>query len=102
MKTAAAFVALGCFLMVEVKGKIPDLKNRCLCADKGANNVNLKTIEKIQIIHPSPSCKRLEIVVTLMKGAGKKCLNPESNLGKNILKALRKKKLTAVRRMNPA
>uniref|UniRef100_A0A673FSY5 Chemokine interleukin-8-like domain-containing protein n=1 Tax=Sinocyclocheilus rhinocerous TaxID=307959 RepID=A0A673FSY5_9TELE len=61
------------------RGTIPsplcerNLKCVCVCA-----------IEKVEIILPSPSCKRLEIVVT-MRGAGQKCLNPGSRFTKKYI-----------------
>uniref|UniRef100_A0A8C1HBJ3 Chemokine (C-X-C motif) ligand 11, duplicate 8 n=1 Tax=Cyprinus carpio carpio TaxID=630221 RepID=A0A8C1HBJ3_CYPCA len=73
----ATFIVLICLLVVKVKGHSLDVKGRCICADKGVNKVSLKAIEKVEIIPPSPSCKRMEIVVT-MRGAEQKCLNPGS------------------------
>uniref|UniRef100_A0A673FQH5 Chemokine (C-X-C motif) ligand 11, duplicate 8 n=1 Tax=Sinocyclocheilus rhinocerous TaxID=307959 RepID=A0A673FQH5_9TELE len=83
MKTAT-FIVLVCLLVVEVKGHSLDVKGRCICADKGVNKVSRKAIEKVEIILPSPSCKRLEIVVT-MRGAGQKCLNPGSRFTKKYI-----------------
>uniref|UniRef100_A0A671L440 Chemokine (C-X-C motif) ligand 11, duplicate 8 n=1 Tax=Sinocyclocheilus anshuiensis TaxID=1608454 RepID=A0A671L440_9TELE len=83
MKTAT-FIVLVCLLVVEVKGHSLEVKGRCICADKGVNKVSRKAIEKVEIILPSPSCKRLEIVVT-MRGAGQKRLNPGSRFTKKYI-----------------
>ncbi|XP_051971496.1 C-X-C motif chemokine 11-6-like [Xyrauchen texanus] len=92
MKTVAAIVILACLLFIDVKGQDRVSKGRCFCADKGVNMVLVKNIEKVEIIPPSPSCGKQEIIVTLKKGAGRKCLNPESQFTQNvIMKALEKR-----------
>ncbi|XP_043096037.1 chemokine (C-X-C motif) ligand 11, duplicate 8 isoform X2 [Puntigrus tetrazona] len=91
MKTAAAFIFLVCCIVLEVKGYTLPGKRRCLCADKGVNKISPKAIQKVKIIPPSPSCKRLEILVTLKRGAGQKCLNPGSEIAKYLLKAIQEK-----------
>ncbi|XP_026068521.1 C-X-C motif chemokine 11-6-like [Carassius auratus] len=92
MKTIAAFVLLVCLIAVGVKGQDRSSKGRCFCADKGANMVLVKNIEKVEIIPPSPSCCKHEIIVTLKNGAGWKCMNPESKFTQNvIIKALEKR-----------
>uniref|UniRef100_A0A673K2E3 Chemokine interleukin-8-like domain-containing protein n=1 Tax=Sinocyclocheilus rhinocerous TaxID=307959 RepID=A0A673K2E3_9TELE len=71
-KMKTAFIVLVCLLVVEVKGEL--------------------AIEKVEIILSSPSCKRLEIVVSLKREALQKCLNPGSKLTKKyILKVIQKK-----------
>ncbi|KTF84971.1 hypothetical protein cypCar_00023171 [Cyprinus carpio] len=84
MKTAAVFVFLSCLLATEVQGQTFP-KGRCFCADKGVNVVLLKNIEKVEIIPPSPSCGRQEIIVNL-KSTEQKCLNPESKFTQNLIK----------------
>ncbi|XP_050966792.1 C-X-C motif chemokine 11-6-like [Labeo rohita] len=92
MKTIAAFVLLACLIAVGVKGQDRSSKGRCLCADKGANMVLMKNIEKVEIIPPSSSCHKHEIIVTLKNGAGRKCMNPESKFTQNvIIKTLEKR-----------
>ncbi|XP_055056009.1 C-X-C motif chemokine 11-6 isoform X1 [Misgurnus anguillicaudatus] len=91
MKTVAAFVFLACLVAVGVNGQDRSSKGRCFCADKGVNMVLVKNIEKVEIIPPSPSCAKQEIIVTLKNGAGLKCMNPESKFTKNILKSLEKR-----------
>ncbi|TRZ03537.1 hypothetical protein DNTS_011012, partial [Danionella cerebrum] len=75
MKTLGAFLLLFS-LMVNVEGQNGSSR-RCHCKGKGINMVLLKNIEKFEIIPPSPSCNKLEIVATLKNGT-LKCLNPES------------------------
>ncbi|XP_065123111.2 C-X-C motif chemokine 11-6-like [Paramisgurnus dabryanus] len=91
MKTVAALVFLACLMAVGVNGQDRSSKGRCFCADKGVNMVLVKNIEKVEIIPPSPSCAKQEIIVTLKNGAGLKCMNPESKFTKNILKSLEKR-----------
>ncbi|XP_016416691.1 C-X-C motif chemokine 11-like [Sinocyclocheilus rhinocerous] len=85
MKTIAAFVLLACLIAVGVKGQDRSSKGRCFCADKAANMVLVKNIEKVEIIPPSPSCRKHEIIVTLKNGAGRKCMNPESKFTQNVI-----------------
>uniref|UniRef100_A0A671RIM8 C-X-C motif chemokine 10-like n=2 Tax=Sinocyclocheilus anshuiensis TaxID=1608454 RepID=A0A671RIM8_9TELE len=84
MKTTAVFVFLSCLLATEVQGQ-KFSKGRCFCADKGVNVVLLKNIEKVEIIPPSPSCGKQEIIVNL-KSTERKCLNPESKFTQNLIK----------------
>ncbi|KAK2911802.1 hypothetical protein QQF64_027651 [Cirrhinus molitorella] len=92
MKTIAAFALLACLIAVGVKGQDRSSRGRCLCVDKGANMVLVKNIAKVEIIPPSPSCRRHEIIVTLKNGAGRKCMNPESKFTQNvIIKALERR-----------
>uniref|UniRef100_A0A673KUV7 C-X-C motif chemokine 10-like n=2 Tax=Sinocyclocheilus rhinocerous TaxID=307959 RepID=A0A673KUV7_9TELE len=90
MKTTAVFVFLSCLLATEVQGDtifllIKFSKGRCFCADKGVNVILLKNIEKVEIIPPSPSCGKQEIIVNL-KSTERKCLNPESKFTQNLIK----------------
>uniref|UniRef100_A0A672SW02 C-X-C motif chemokine 10-like n=2 Tax=Sinocyclocheilus grahami TaxID=75366 RepID=A0A672SW02_SINGR len=84
MTTTAVFVFLSCLLAMEVQGQ-KFSKGRCICADKGVNVVLLKNIEKVEIIPPSPSCGKQEIIVNL-KSTERKCLNPESKFTQNLIK----------------
>ncbi|XP_007238754.1 C-X-C motif chemokine 11-6-like [Astyanax mexicanus] len=89
MKTTVALVVFACLFAVFVQGQRTSVQ-RCLCQGPGMNMVRLQRVEKIEVFSPSPSCDKLEIIVTLKNGAGKKCLNPESNFAKNyIRKALK-------------
>uniref|UniRef100_A0A8C1CNH2 Chemokine interleukin-8-like domain-containing protein n=1 Tax=Cyprinus carpio carpio TaxID=630221 RepID=A0A8C1CNH2_CYPCA len=78
--------------VISLPGQDRSSKGRCLCADKGANMVLVRNIEKVEIIPPSPSCSQHEIIVTLKNGAGRKCMNPESKFTQNvIIKAIEKR-----------
>lgn len=47
---------------ISFPGQERSSKGRCFCADKGANMVLVKNIEKVEIIPPSPSCRKHEIM----------------------------------------
>lgn len=47
---------------ISLPGQDRSSKGRCFCADKGANMVLVKNIEKVEIIPPSPSCRKHEIM----------------------------------------
>ncbi|XP_073696758.1 C-X-C motif chemokine 11-6-like [Garra rufa] len=85
MKTAAVFVFLACLLATKVQGQNKFHKGRCFCADKGVDMVSPKNIEKFEIIPPSPSCGKHEIIVTL-KSTERKCMNPESKFTQILIK----------------
>ncbi|XP_056314196.1 C-X-C motif chemokine 11-6 [Danio aesculapii] len=81
MKTAALFLV--CLLATQIYGQ--KKINRCLCVGKGLDMVLLRNIEKFEIIHPSPSCGKQEIIVT-MKSSEQKCLNPESKFTQELIR----------------
>ncbi|XP_072520675.1 C-X-C motif chemokine 11-6-like [Salminus brasiliensis] len=89
----AAVLALVCLLVVDVRGQARDPRLRCLCADVGLKMVRLNRVEKVEIFPSSPSCGKQEIVATLKYGAGKKCLNPESNFVQELIKRMMEKRL---------
>jgi len=47
---------------ISFPGQDRSSKGRCFCGDKGANMVLVKNIEKVEIIPPSPSCHKREIM----------------------------------------
>ncbi|TRY87320.1 hypothetical protein DNTS_034016 [Danionella cerebrum] len=61
-------------------------RQRCLCQNNGVKMLNQTLIEKIEIFQRSPSCGRVEIIVTLKNKAGKRCLNSKSKLTHRILR----------------
>uniref|UniRef100_A0A8C2B6L8 Chemokine (C-X-C motif) ligand 11, duplicate 1 n=1 Tax=Cyprinus carpio TaxID=7962 RepID=A0A8C2B6L8_CYPCA len=67
----------------------------CLCHGAGLNMVKPKLIEKIEIHPISPSCKNLEVVVTLKNNKGRRCLNTESLFTKFIIDRIAKKTRSA-------
>ncbi|KAI4893532.1 hypothetical protein NFI96_011215 [Prochilodus magdalenae] len=87
MKILVAF-ALICLLVVDVRGQARDPKGRCLCAGVGLKVLRLNRVEKVELLPPSASCGKQEIVVTLKDGAGRKCLNPESNFVQELIRKM--------------
>ncbi|XP_013371720.1 PREDICTED: C-X-C motif chemokine 10 [Chinchilla lanigera] len=65
---------------------------RCICIETSTQSVNLRSVEKLEIIPASQSCPRVEIIATMKKNGEKRCLNPESKAIKNLLKAVRKER----------
>ncbi|KAG1937290.1 C-X-C motif chemokine 11-6-like [Pimephales promelas] len=90
MKTAAVIVFLVYLLAPEVHGQNKTHKGRCFCADKGADVVLRKNIEKFEIMPQSPSCGKQEVIVTLKSGE-RKCLNQESKFTQKILRRVLEK-----------
>nr|XP_045060166.1 C-X-C motif chemokine 10-like [Desmodus rotundus] len=64
---------------------------RCTCVIVSDKSVNPNSLEKLEMISLSQSCPRVKIIATMKKNKEKRCLNPESKIIKNILKALSKK-----------
>ncbi|KAK3538772.1 hypothetical protein QTP86_015900 [Hemibagrus guttatus] len=92
MKSAAVFVVFACLLILHVEGQASVSVRRCLCQGPVANAVRLQRVEKIEMFPVSASCENVEIIVTLKNGAGKKCLNPESEFTQKYIKAALEKK----------
>ncbi|CAK7316888.1 C-X-C motif chemokine 10 [Vulpes vulpes] len=65
---------------------------RCTCIKISDQPVNLRSLEKIEMIPASPSCPRVEIIATMKKSGEKRCLNPESKTIKSLVKAISKKR----------
>ncbi|XP_045713978.1 C-X-C motif chemokine 10 [Phyllostomus hastatus] len=63
---------------------------RCTCISISNKSVNPHSLEKLEVIPASQSCPRVEIIATMKKNGEKRCLNPESKMVNNILKALSK------------
>ncbi|KAI5088362.1 C-X-C motif chemokine 11-6-like [Silurus meridionalis] len=92
MKTVAVFVVFACLLILHVQGQAKTSVRRCLCQGPAANVVRIKNIDKIEFHPASASCENVEIIVIMKNGAGKRCLNPESEFTqKYIMTALKKK-----------
>nr|AIZ00777.1 chemokine (C-X-C motif) ligand 10 [Plecoglossus altivelis] len=82
------FVILACILVAHVEGRGSDVM-KCFCQDKGVNRVNRRLLTRLEIHAPSSYCPRLEIVIFLNTGA-KVCLNPESQMAKNMVTKARR------------
>ncbi|XP_008841718.1 C-X-C motif chemokine 10 [Nannospalax galili] len=65
---------------------------RCICIEISSRPFNPKALEKLEIIRPSQSCPRVEIIAQMKKSKEKRCLNPESETIKKLLKAVSKKR----------
>ncbi|XP_056601091.1 C-X-C motif chemokine 11-6-like [Triplophysa dalaica] len=92
MNTSFIVLACLCFAL-EVKGQAGSPKGRCFCAGKCVNMVLPRKIEIVEIIPPSPSCEKQEIVVTIKNGSEKKCLNPESKFTQNYIRKLLERRI---------
>ncbi|XP_051547344.1 C-X-C motif chemokine 11-1-like [Myxocyprinus asiaticus] len=91
MKTLAALFVFVFLTIFAVKGQPGFGSQRCLCQGRSVKMVQPKLIEKV-VIHPvSPSCRHLEVVVTLKNITGLRCLNPKSLFVKNIIEMIAKK-----------
>ncbi|XP_076126205.1 permeability factor 2-like [Alosa pseudoharengus] len=66
------------------KGHIGGSLERCTCHGQ-RQRVRRQLIEKVQVLPPSVSCSKLEILVTL-KNNKKACVNPKGKQGKRFLK----------------
>ncbi|KAL6047999.1 hypothetical protein STEG23_036120 [Scotinomys teguina] len=64
---------------------------RCFCINIDDRPVKPRTLGKLEIIPASQSCPRIEIIVTMKKTEEKRCLNPESEAIKSLLKIVSKK-----------
>ncbi|XP_042580371.1 C-X-C motif chemokine 11-1-like isoform X2 [Cyprinus carpio] len=91
MKTVAALLVFVSLAIVAIEGGPGIGIQRCLCHGDGLNRVKPKLIEKIEIHPISPSCKNLEVVVTLKNNEGRRCLNTESLFTKFIIDRIAKK-----------
>ncbi|XP_062873895.1 C-X-C motif chemokine 11-6-like [Trichomycterus rosablanca] len=86
MKPAVVLVLTACIFIIHVQGQAKTSVQRCLCQGGMSNRVLLKRIDKVEIYPASPSCNKVEIIVTMKNDARKKCLNPESKSAQNIIK----------------
>ncbi|XP_067429962.1 C-X-C motif chemokine 11-like isoform X3 [Thunnus thynnus] len=86
---SAVIAFLTCLLVLYVQGQSDNTK-KCKCSNSYVGRINTKVIKGMpDIYHPSVFCLKTEIIVTIADQ--KKCVNPESPLGKIILKNMQKK-----------
>ncbi|XP_043829068.1 C-X-C motif chemokine 11 [Dromiciops gliroides] len=64
---------------------------RCFCRGSTVDSVNPAYIKKVSVFFPSGSCDKKEMIITLKRGKGQTCLNPESRQARLILKRVLKK-----------
>ncbi|EPQ01681.1 C-X-C motif chemokine 10 [Myotis brandtii] len=87
-------VLIFCLILLtlsETQGIPLNRTTRCSCIKISNQPVNPRSLEKLEMIPASPSCPRVEIIATMKRNGEKICLNPESKIIKNILKAINKK-----------
>ncbi|XP_016063000.1 PREDICTED: C-X-C motif chemokine 10 [Miniopterus natalensis] len=86
-------VLIFCLILLTLSGAqgIPlSRTSRCMCIKISDQPVNLKSLEKLEMFPASQSCPHVEIIATMKKNRGKRCLNPESKAIKNMLKVINK------------
>uniref|UniRef100_UPI003AAFAF18 C-X-C motif chemokine 11-1-like n=1 Tax=Centroberyx gerrardi TaxID=166262 RepID=UPI003AAFAF18 len=83
----SAFIAsLACLLVLHVEGQRPP-RSQCKCLAGVINVINPRLIKDFRPHNPSTFCPETELIVTTVNG--KKCLNPESALGKILMQKWR-------------
>ncbi|XP_030622226.1 C-X-C motif chemokine 11-1-like [Chanos chanos] len=100
MKSTVALLPFVCLLVVNVEGAARPLTSRCKCQDVGVERVHPARVQKIELLPPSSSCSKLEIIVHLKNGAGRRCLNPESHFAKVYIQRAIQKKVAEEGAMN--
>ncbi|XP_030744480.1 C-X-C motif chemokine 11 isoform X2 [Echinops telfairi] len=61
-------------------------RGRCLCIGPGVKAVRVADIAKASIMYPSYNCDNLEVIITLKRNKGQRCLNPRSKQASLIIK----------------
>ncbi|KAL6465582.1 hypothetical protein MHYP_G00257150 [Metynnis hypsauchen] len=92
MKTVAALAVI-CLLVVDVRDRQETPEEGVyvmMVASKCSVEIGLR------ILPPSPSCGKQEIIATLKDGAGKECLNTESNFVQELIKKMMESRLVYV------
>ncbi|XP_062873610.1 C-X-C motif chemokine 9-like isoform X2 [Trichomycterus rosablanca] len=87
MKASTFFLLFSLLFGLTAKlraGPVGELGERCLCQKTQQELRQHAVMTKANIFHPSPSCSKTEIVVTLKKG-WKVCLDPYAKQGQMIL-----------------
>ncbi|XP_006987283.1 C-X-C motif chemokine 10 [Peromyscus maniculatus bairdii] len=91
MNPSAALVL--CLILLSLSGTqgIPLSRTvRCSCIKIDDRPVKPRALGKLEIIPASQSCPRVEIIVTMKKTEEKRCLNPDSEAVKSLLKLVSK------------
>uniref|UniRef100_A0A673C532 Chemokine interleukin-8-like domain-containing protein n=1 Tax=Sphaeramia orbicularis TaxID=375764 RepID=A0A673C532_9TELE len=60
------------------------ISSRCLC-DSFIKEIRRNLIKKVEFFYPSVFCTRTEIIITTNKKKKRKCVDPESAVGKHLL-----------------
>uniref|UniRef100_A0A3B3B953 Chemokine interleukin-8-like domain-containing protein n=1 Tax=Oryzias melastigma TaxID=30732 RepID=A0A3B3B953_ORYME len=102
----AVFIALlSCLLVLCARGQPAGPARQCRCSNGFMNVPRSFSIQSIkdtpQVTEPHTFCPRTEIIITLENK--QKCVDPESRLGKRILKwSRRRQTVTAGVKVTPA
>ncbi|XP_071371490.1 C-X-C motif chemokine 11-1-like [Centroberyx affinis] len=83
---SAVIASLACLLVLHVEGQQP-LRSQCQCLKGVVKFIDRKLIKEYRPHYPSTFCPQTELIVTTVNG--KKCLNPESKLGKILMQSWR-------------
>ncbi|KAM7416972.1 hypothetical protein PAMA_018856 [Pampus argenteus] len=87
---SAVIAFLTCLLVLCVQGQSDTGSKKCKCSGGYVGRINPKFIKAVPVIHqPSIFCPQTEIIITIIADK-KKCVNPQSLLGKTILKNMHK------------
>ncbi|XP_068617030.1 alveolar macrophage chemotactic factor-like [Brachionichthys hirsutus] len=82
----AVLAFLCCLLVFHVQGELGHTSGRCSCLKGYIDRVHPRLVKAGPVVHgPSIFCRRTEITVTL-KNNKEKCINPQSELGRRILR----------------
>ncbi|XP_031246877.1 C-X-C motif chemokine 10 [Mastomys coucha] len=65
---------------------------RCTCINIDDRPVKPRALGKLEIIPASLSCPHVEIIATMKKNNEQRCLNPESEAIKSLLKVVSQKR----------
>lgn len=93
MNPSAAIII--CLMLLSLSGTqgIPLARTvRCTCITIDERPLKPRALEKLEIIPASLSCPHVEIIATMKKNDEKRCLNPESEAIKNLLKVVSQKR----------
>ncbi|KAJ8005596.1 hypothetical protein DPEC_G00119580 [Dallia pectoralis] len=82
LTTTVLFIGL---LLVNVEGQVGHSKSRCQCLNGVINQIPFLRIQSANVHNSTNYCPRIEIIVTLKNGNGRRCLNPESLMGKKVV-----------------
>ncbi|XP_041527475.1 C-X-C motif chemokine 10 [Microtus oregoni] len=91
----ASSVLVFCLILLSLSGTqgIPLSRTvRCFCIKIDDRPIKHRAIGKLEIIPASQSCPRVEIIATMKRTEEKRCLNPESEAIKSLVKSVSKKR----------
>ncbi|XP_040897807.1 C-X-C motif chemokine 10-like [Toxotes jaculatrix] len=83
---SAVTAFLACLLVLCAQGQLDNGFSNCKCSKSYVGRINSQLIQSGPVVHnPSVFCPHIEIIITL-KGNKERCVDPQSPLGKLILK----------------